>query len=805
MALGAAAFNMSVQYQGRVFEDVNGNGIYDKGDKPLAQVAVNDGLNVVKTGKDGRFSISGSGNPFVTITVPTGYMANRGHYIPAGSTQNYDFPLKRYTPKIGKDGRHSFIQVTDSEIFNTTGNDKWISDVKQLATDQGAAFVVHTGDICYITGLKEHITLMNSDLMEIPVYYCVGNHDLVAGKYGEELFESIYGPVYYSFDVAGTHYVVTPMPGGDHRPSYTTDQIARWLRNDLQAVKPGTPVIMLTHDLLTNGNEFLYGTTEKLNLNDANLKAWIYGHWHINHMKQQGDVVTICTSTPDKGGIDHSTGSYRLIHTDMRGNIESTLVYPYLHDHAVIASPQGESSTGTVTVNAYSSTSPVKSVIISCESEGKTVIKNLKLKQQTDWSWTARLPEAALAEGKDMKLTARVIYNSGKETTAESMYRHTAPKAYESGSDWTNLVKNAAHNGGVVTDAHIDSTASLAWVMNVGSNLYMTSPLVYDGMVYTASVDENMKGGAAVYALDAATGELKWKTPVKNSIKNTIAITDGKVFAQDTEGQIYALNAKDGSIAWEHKLPARGLPAMIEGLAATDGKVFAGTGKALSAFDANSGKLLWRNDEWNQGEGTTSTLAVGAGTVIGSVQWSALYGNDEKTGKKLWSESKEGLSNRGSTPAIHGNLAYLVSMESFFIIDATSGRIIARKKLPMKVDATSTPLLTDSEIVFGTSENGIAAIDNETFEVKWICPTGKSLIYTSPYTRPDACTSETSPIMCGDVIYTGASDGKLYGIDRKSGKTVWQHDCGAPVFSSVAISGNSMYATDFGGNVYCFR
>ena len=314
-----------------------------------------------------------------------------------------------------------------------------------------------------------------------------------------------------------------------------------------------------------------------------------------------------------------------------------------------------------------------------------------------------------------------------------------------------------------------------------------------------------MKGGAAVYALDAATGELKWKTPVKNSIKNTIAITDGKVFAQDTEGQIYALNAKDGSIAWEHKLPARGLPAMIEGLAATDGKVFAGTGKALSAFDANSGKLLWRNDEWNQGEGTTSTLAVGAGTVIGSVQWSALYGNDEKTGKKLWSESKEGLSNRGSTPAIHGNLAYLVSMESFFIIDATSGRIIARKKLPMKVDATSTPLLTDSEIVFGTSENGIAAIDNETFEVKWICPTGKSLIYTSPYTRPDACTSETSPIMCGDVIYTGASDGKLYGIDRKSGKTVWQHDCGAPVFSSVAISGNSMYATDFGGNVYCFR
>ena len=28
----------------------------------------------------------------------------------------------------------------------------------------------------------------------------LANHDLVKGKYGEELFESIYGPVYYSFD-----------------------------------------------------------------------------------------------------------------------------------------------------------------------------------------------------------------------------------------------------------------------------------------------------------------------------------------------------------------------------------------------------------------------------------------------------------------------------------------------------------------------------------------------------------------------------------------------------------------------------
>ena len=38
-----------------------------------------------------------------------------------------------------------------------------------------------------------------------------------------------------------------------------------------------------------------------INLNEYNLKAWVYGHWHINYMKKQGDVYSVCTSSLDKG------------------------------------------------------------------------------------------------------------------------------------------------------------------------------------------------------------------------------------------------------------------------------------------------------------------------------------------------------------------------------------------------------------------------------------------------------------------------------------------------------------------------
>lgn len=46
-------------YQGHVYVDANRNGRYDKGEKLLQGVCVSDGLNVVKTGKDGSFSLPG--------------------------------------------------------------------------------------------------------------------------------------------------------------------------------------------------------------------------------------------------------------------------------------------------------------------------------------------------------------------------------------------------------------------------------------------------------------------------------------------------------------------------------------------------------------------------------------------------------------------------------------------------------------------------------------------------------------------------------------------------------------------------
>lgn len=807
LLLLAATTSATAAYNGRVFVDKNSNGQFDRGEKTLGGIKVSDGLNVTETAKDGTYTLPGHARQrFIFITTPSGYKTLNKHYHKIDSrTNGYDFGLLTYHPGIGKDGSHQYVHVSDTEIFNTEGNEAWVRNIREYAANENAAFIIHTGDICYENGMKKHIKLMNTENMNVPVFYCIGNHDLVKGKYGEEVFENNYGPVYYSFDVANVHYIVTPMPGGDHKPGYTRLDVCRWLKNDLAHIKPGTPIVVFNHDILTYGDEFIYkgSETESIDLNKHNLKAWVYGHWHINHVKKQGSVYTVCTSALDKGGIDHSTSAFRIMHVDGKGDFSSELRYSYLNNSICIASPAGHTASPEVTVNVYSSASPVRRVTYTCLDQDKPVLRDKRLSQSSDWCWTATLPLKETHAGKELTIQVEAEFKNGETARSEKNFVYLPQQAdIRLTENWDNLLGNATHTAKAATA--LDSIPGLAWVKNIGANIYMTSPLIHNGNIYTASVDEDLKGRAHIYALDGKSGEIKWKYPVKSSVKNTIAIDNGLVFAQDVLGNLYAVDCESGKLCWESKLPVNGLPALIDGLVACDGIVYAGTGKALSAFEARTGKRIWKNEGWSQREGTTSTLTQGNGILIGSVQWSALYGNDSKTGKMLWSVSNHGLRNRGASAAMHGSLLYLISEKSFFILEAATGRIIVRKPLPYNLDATSTPLLTDKEIIFGTANKGLVALDNETLEEKWNCPIGDALIYTAPYSRPTSGTIETSPALAGKTVYVGASDGGIYGIDKRTGKIVWKYTTGAPIFSSVAISGNTLIATDFGGNVYAF-
>lgn len=810
---GTCCFPTFAQHTGIVFDDKNQNGIQDGAEKGMSGVLVSDGLHVVKTDSRGNFELPGHDRErFIFVTTPNNYMPVRNHYLPVQKTKStYSFGLKPYSA-TAKDGAHRFVHISDTEIFNTENHEDWVNGLKEYAKNEEIGFMVCTGDICYENGLKNHIKMMNSDNMNTRMVYTIGNHDLVKGNYGEELYESIYGPVYYSFDLGNVHYVVTPMPGGDHRPSYTKEQVYRWLKNDLAQVSADKAIIFFNHDLLTSSDKFVYGINdqEQLDLNSRNLKAWLYGHWHIQYMRKQGDVLAISTAAPDKGGIDHSTSAFRVLHVDRKGDCRSELRYSYLENQIQIASisngetPVLKDGKVPLSVNVYHSSSPVKKVSYTYRVEGSDKKYRGTLQKNTDWNWSNTLTLPAAANGKTVYVSVNALLGTGKQLSTETEFNYQSGKSASPrlADNWNNLLGNTEHIG--IAPATLDSVLHLSWVSNIGANLYMSSPLIVNGNVFVASVDENLEGKGAIVSLEGTSGDIRWKYPVRNSIKNSIAANNGTIYAQDAEGYVYAVDASSGSLVWERKLNNNALPALIEGIVADQGIVYAGTGKSLCALDGKTGSVLWQNMDWGQHEGSTNTISVGKNILVNGTQWGALYGNDPKSGKMVWQNSSHGLSDRGASAAIHGNQIYIVSRKSFFILDAQTGRILVRKELPVSVDGTSTPLLTESEIIFGTSESGVMALDHQTLEEKWHLKADPALVFTAPYTRKPNATFETSPVLSGSTVFIGSSNGSIYGINKSTGRITWEHKTGAPIFSTVAISGNTLVVTDFSGNVYAF-
>lgn len=735
----------SAAVTGTVFMDTNGNGTRDPGEPGVADAAVSDGLNVVKTDARGAFSLPADHAKarFVALSVPDGTRVPR-HYIPiAQGTAAYDFALSPWAPSAK--GPHAFIQITDTEMMGGAAPhyQTMAKELRELAASEKAAFVIHSGDICYERGLKEHIAFTNAETMGVPVYFTIGNHDLVRGKYGEALFESLYGPAWYSFNAGGTHYVALPMPGGDHRPSYATAEVAAWLKNDLAAIPKGTPVVAICHELLFQGDSFNYGGVE---LTQHNLKAWLYGHWHISLVRRQGSVLTYGTSTPEKGGIDSAASAFRLFRTDAQGNPTSELRYAPA-DGVLVAN---RAKDGTLTVNAYKTSAATTAVTADDQP----------LKQASPWAWT-------LPEGNVRSVTAR----------------------FADGSTLTQPVADGR----------------LLWAANAGGEVLFSSPVLEDGRLYVGTVDENLTGQGGVAAFDAATGKRLWKANTRNSVKNAIAAAEGRVFAQDAEGWVYAFSGKDGARLWESKLPTTALPGLVSGLLLTDGTLYAGAGQSLTAFDPATGAKRWQGGGWRLREGTPDRPTLVDGAIILGSHWDALYASDAATGKRLWAKSGPDFRFRGSVaaPDPDGKSVWVPARQSLYRLEARTGKELAKRSFDFSVENGGRPLITERLIVLTTVDAGLVALDRATLKEVWRLPVGEGLTYTAPYSHKPQRPIQGSAVRAGKTIFVAANDGAVYAADLATGKLRWKHATGAPLLGTPLIAGDRLFVADLGGTVHC--
>src|SRR6185437_5291324 len=159
------------------------------------------------------------------------------------------------------------------------------------------------------------------------------------------------------------------------------------------------------------------------------------------------------------------------------------------------------------------------------------------------------------------------------------------------------------------------------------SGVFASTPVVLDGHVYLQDLDSD------VFALDARTGRLAWKTHARqvSGGPNGLTAADGRVYGS-TNRSAFALDAATGKVVWRRKLVLRDNQAIDIAPQAANGLVYTSTvglmpgGKGvLYALDAATGAIRWKFDtvlgEWAvpsqaAGGGAWWPVSIGAGGTV---------------------------------------------------------------------------------------------------------------------------------------------------------------------------------------------
>lgn len=171
----------------------------------------------------------------------------------------------------------------------------------------------------------------------------------------------------------------------------------------------------------------------------------------------------------------------------------------------------------------------------------------------------------------------------------------------------------------------------------------------------TPSNVKNLKGAWVTHLGSGLGNEVPYTpsngTTSKYSLEGTPVVKDGVMYISSGNDDVFALDAKTGSLIWEHR---SGIEQDINtvccgwdnrGVAVGEGKVFIGyLDGTFNALDAETGKLVWqtRIGRWQDGYTITSAPLYYKGVVYTGVSGGDIAARgkltalDGKTGKELW-------------------------------------------------------------------------------------------------------------------------------------------------------------------------
>lgn len=295
-----------------------------------------------------------------------------------------------------------------------------------------------------------------------------------------------------------------------------------------------------------------------------------------------------------------------------------------------------------------------------------------------------------------------------------------------------------------------------------------SSPAVQGGVAYIGSEDSHL------YAVDTETGELKWKFATGGAIHSSPAYFNGSVYFGSFDGFYYALDAETGKQRWKFR---------------TGGEKWMG-GKDYFGWKPAA---KYHNDLWDY---FLSSPALdfqdnGSALYFGSSD-GFLYSVNAASGKLNWKFKTGGIIH--SSPALRDGKVYIGSWDSkMYAIDAATGNEVWSYETGTKPGMNgiqASPALDDGKVFFGARDGYFYALNAETGSLEW------------KYSADNSWIISTAGAKDG-VVYVGTSDSYLLlALDGKTGEEKFRFKTSGYVYSSPAITGNTIFFGDFTGKMF---
>lgn len=286
-------------------------------------------------------------------------------------------------------------------------------------------------------------------------------------------------------------------------------------------------------------------------------------------------------------------------------------------------------------------------------------------------------------------------------------------------------------------------------------DFFLSSPVIHpdkqNPSVFFGSSDGN------VYALNANTGDLKWKFGVKGSFHCSPVLYKNTLYIGSWDANLYALDITTGKERWKFETGTQtGFKGIESSVAVANDMVYFGARDPfLFALNAETGKLVWKYDaaySWI----ISSPVVANDVVYVGTSDTYALLGLDAKTGIELFKFKSNGYVY--SSPAIAGDTAYFGDFTgNFFAVNTKSSGKEWNSFSTEGRKAFAPQLLNNNLIDFAYAAKGA---DLSSYDIN---KTVMDLFYKMG-------SIVSSPFIANNTVYFGSADGNCYAIGLRNKK-----------------------------------